>query len=99
MEEYSCVRFSHRKKECEKDSESKNKLNEKNRVKERDEPGNLDDNFEKSEVIINVLLNNLKELESKQKPSSIRGDKGFTLDSRKTSMESAFADDNGAYLS
>ena len=40
------------KEECEKDSESKNDLNEKNRVNERNEPGNLDDNFEKSKVII-----------------------------------------------
>ena len=89
-------RFSHRKKKCEKDSESKNDLNEKNRVNERDEPGNLDDNFEKSEVIINVLLNNPEELEFKQKPSAIREDRVFTLDSRKISRESASADDNGA---
>ena len=50
-------------------------------------------------MIINVLLNNPEELEFKQKPSAIREDRVFTLDSRKISMESASADDNGAYLS
>ena len=35
----------------------------------------------------------------KQKPSAIRKDRYFTLDSRKISIESASADDNGAYMS
>ena len=54
-----------RKKECEKDCESKNNFNEKKKkkVNERDKEGNLNNTFENSYKIIIVLLNNLKEVE------------------------------------
>ena len=50
-------------------------------------------------MIINVLLNNLEELEFKQKLSAISEGRVFALDSRKISFESASIDDNGTYLS
>ena len=50
-------------------------------------------------MILNILLNFPEELNLKVKPSAIRENKVFTLDARQISMESAGADDNGAYVS
>ena len=50
-------------------------------------------------MILNILLNFPEELNLKVKPSAIRENKVFTLDARQISMESAVADDNGAYVS
>lgn len=49
--------------------------------------------------IMNILLQNPEELDLKHKPSAIRDDNMFTLDRRTVSIESAKADDNGAYIS
>ena len=50
-------------------------------------------------MILNILLNFPEELILKVKPSAIRENKVFTLDTRQISMEAAGADDNGAYVS
>lgn len=51
------------------------------------------------QTIMNILLQNPEELDLKHKPSAIRDDNMFTLDRRTVSIESAKADDNGAYIS
>lgn len=51
------------------------------------------------ETILNILLQNHKELNLKEKPSAIRENKLFTLDMREIPISSAEADDNGAYIS
>ena len=51
------------------------------------------------ETILNILLQNPEELNLKEKPSGIRENKMFTLDMREIPISSAEADDNGAYLS
>lgn len=56
-------------------------------------------NTENHLTILNVLLQHPEELELKHKPSGIRENKMFTLDARNVSIESAKADDNGAYIS
>lgn len=51
------------------------------------------------QTIMNILLQNPEELDLKHKPSAIRDHNMFTLDRRTVSIESAKADDNGAYIS
>ena len=51
------------------------------------------------QTIMDILLQNPEELHLKHKPSAIRDDNMFTLDRRTVSIESAKADDNGAYIS
>lgn len=50
-------------------------------------------------TILSILLENPEDLDLKHKPSAIREDKLFTLDSRQIPIASAEADDNGAYIS
>ena len=49
-------------------------------------------------MILNILLNFPEELNLKVKPSAIRENKVFTLHARQVSMESAGAEENGAYV-
>ena len=49
-------------------------------------------------TILNILLQNPEELSLNTKPSAIRHDKVFTLNSEVISMESMKADDNGPYV-
>jgi hypothetical protein len=59
---------------------------------------NIDNVDEADHVtILNILLQNPEELNLKEKPSAIRQNKMFTLDSREIPIASAKADDNGAY--
>ena len=51
------------------------------------------------QTIMNILLQYPEELDLEHKPSAIRDDNMFTLDRRTVSIESAKADDNGAYVS
>lgn len=61
---------------------------------------NIKNNQEQDyQTIRNILLQNPEELDLKHKPSAIRDDNMFTLDRRTVSIESAKADDNGAYIS
>ena len=48
-------------------------------------------------TILNILLQNPEELSLKEKPSAIRANKMFSIESRKIPIASAKADDNGAY--
>ena len=50
-------------------------------------------------MILSIPLSFPEELHLKVKSSAIRENKVFTLDARQISMESAGADDNGAYVS
>ena len=49
--------------------------------------------------LINILLQNPRDFNLKQKPSGIRENKMFTLDKREIPMSSAKTDNNGAYIS
>ena len=49
--------------------------------------------------LINILLQNPRDFNLKQKPSGLRENKMFTLDKREIPMSSAKTDDNGAYIS
>ena len=51
------------------------------------------------QTILSILLQNPEEMNLKTKPSAIRENKVFTLDMREISIQSAKADDNGAYIS
>ena len=48
-------------------------------------------------TILNILLEHPEELNLKHKPSAIRENQMFTLDAREIPIDSAKADDNGAY--
>ena len=49
-------------------------------------------------TILNILFHQPEDMEWEGKPSGIRDNKVFTLNRRKISIESAKADDNGAYV-
>ena len=49
-------------------------------------------------VILNMLLKSPQYFEYQGKPSGIRENKFFTLNTAKISIKSAIADDNGKYL-
>eukprot|EP00795_Rhopilema_esculentum_P007892 gene7892-13777_t len=54
--------------------------------------------FEKAEVILNILLENPEEMNLGKKTTAVRENKAFTLDAREISIASAECDDNGAYI-
>ena len=55
--------------------------------------------WDTASAILNTLLKNLKEFELLTKPSAIRENKLFTINSNNVSLESVKCDDNGSYLS
>ena len=57
------------------------------------------DAYGNGEAILNLLLTNPEEIDLGKKPSALRHSTAFTLNRKKVSIESAKADDNGAYES
>ena len=58
-----------------------------------------EDQWDTASAILNILLKNPKEFELLTKPSAIRENKLFTVNSNNMSLESVKRDDNGSYLS
>ena len=58
-----------------------------------------EDQWDTASAILNILLKNPKEFELLTKPSAIRENKLFTVNSNNISLESVKCDDNGSYLS
>ena len=58
-----------------------------------------EDQWDTASAILNIPLKNPKEFELLTKPSAIRENKLFTINSNNISLESVKCDDNGSYLS
>ena len=58
-----------------------------------------EDQWDTASAILNILLKNPKEFELLTKPSAIRENKLFTVNSNNISLESVKCDNNGSYLS
>ena len=70
----------------------------KENVTDDEQEGEERNDYEKAEIIFNVLLNNPYDFELQSKPSAARGHNFMcTLDMNNVSVASARADDNGAY--
>ena len=74
-------------------------------ISEEEETGACDrswsskeDNWDTAQTILNILLKNPQDFESKSMPSNIRDNRAFTLDKYVAHVESAKADDNGSYI-